>query len=151
MPSLWDLYLDADDAATLLDALVVLEQARAVREPPPIEDLEELLRRLQTVARLSDDDAVLWQREAADREDDAAVDGGRWGHPEVARQLRDSADALARGHRQVAEVASAAARDLADRLAGAPIDEVRRAAEATALAAQELLRRHAEDPDQPAE
>jgi hypothetical protein len=139
--SLWDVYLDADDASTVLDALVVLERHRAVREPPPIEDVEELVRRLTTIARLSDEDAVHWQREAADRAADAEVDGGRWGSTDVAQRMAAVASEVADGYRAVARAADTAANDLEDRLSDVARDELRRAAAQTSEQAEELLRR----------
>lgn len=46
MATIWDLYLDAADAAPILDAAATLERHRWAREPLPLTDL---------AARLEDD------------------------------------------------------------------------------------------------
>lgn len=129
MRSVWDLYLDADDAARLLDAVVVLERHRAVREPLPLEDAALLLERLRRVAEYCGQDAVYWDREAGDRDEAATVDGGRWGSPEVAATMSGVATELASSSRHIAATADVAATDLAARLQdAAPADTTARTA-----------------------
>jgi hypothetical protein len=142
--SIWDLYLDADDAAVVLHALAVVERHRAVREPLPLEDADRLLDRLGTIARIAAEEAVHWQREAADRHEEAEVDGGRWGSVAAAARMRDVAADLADGSREIADAADAAVRDLQARLTDAPPDDAGAAAEAVVLEAQRLLRRYDE-------
>lgn len=120
MISLWDLYLDVADAATVLEAVVVLERHRAVREPLPLENALLLHERLGRVARISAEDAVHWQREADDRHEAAEVDGGRWGSEELAATMSNVATELAETSRHIALVAQAAADDLAPRLTDSP-------------------------------
>jgi hypothetical protein len=136
MRSVWDLYLDADDAHALIDAVVVLERHRAVREPLPLENAELLLERLERVARYCAEDAVYWDREALDRGEAATVDGGRWGSSDVASAMSSVAAELADVSRHIAAVAQTAAQDLQGRLSAAPtvpqraataaVDEARR-------------------------
>lgn len=118
MPSVWDLYLDADDAEVLLAAIVTLERHRWVREPLPLEDAVALHERLRIVAGIAAEDAVYWAREAEDRQEAASVDGGRWGSPQVARAMAGTAGDLARGSREVEVAARRAATDLGLRLSG---------------------------------
>jgi hypothetical protein len=114
--TVWDLYLDADDAVVLLDAVATLERHRAVREPMPLADAPLLLRRFQTIAGVAEQDAVYWRREADDRREEADTDGGRWGEPRIASIMVTTADDLADGARVIASAASGAASDLAQRL-----------------------------------
>jgi hypothetical protein len=116
--SVWDLYLDADDAAVLFEAVLTLERHRWVREPLPLEDAVALRERLRTIARIAGEDAVYWASEAADRREAAEVDGGRWGSPSLARRMGETAEALSVGSQQVEQAAHEAAEDLAARLAG---------------------------------
>lgn len=118
MPSVWDLYLDANDAVVLLETIVTLERHRWVREPLPLEDAVALHERLQIVAGIAAEDAVYWAREAEDRSEAADVDGGRWGSPEVARTMAATATSLSQGSREVEVAARAAVADLGRRLAG---------------------------------
>jgi hypothetical protein len=53
----WDVYLDANDAATLLHAAVTAERHRWVREPLPFGDVERLLERLRRIASTAAEDA----------------------------------------------------------------------------------------------
>lgn len=116
MVTVWDLYLDANDAAVLLDAVATLERHRAVREPMPLADAAQLLRRLQTIAGIAEQDAVYWRQEAEDRREEAEADGGRWGAPSIASMMVTTADDLADGARVIASAAYGAAADLAQRL-----------------------------------
>jgi hypothetical protein len=116
--TMWDLYLDAADAAVLLDAVATLERHRAVREPLPLADARLLLDRFRTIAGIAEQDAVHWRREADDRREEAAADGGRWGDPMIASTMVGTADDLADGARLVASAAYGAAADLARRLDG---------------------------------
>lgn len=143
---LWDHYLDADDAASLLTAAETLERMRAIREPLPIEDLHLALRRLRIIAELYEEDAGYWQREATDRDEEATVDGGRWASVAVAQRMAASARELAEGSHEIARVADAAVRDLEPRLTGDDAD-VRRAAEATVSEAERLLDRLRDEGD----
>lgn len=114
--SVWDHYLDADDAALLLDAAAVVEHHHAVREPLPLHDAHRLLDRLHTIATLSAEDAVHWQREAEDRREEATADGGRWGRADVAARMATLATATADALADIARVTGAAAADLVARL-----------------------------------
>lgn len=114
--TVWDLYLDADDAVVLLDAVATLERHRAVREPMPLQDALRLLDRFQIIAGVAEQDAVYWRREADDRREEADADGGRWGTPRIASTMVGTADDLADGARVIATAAYAAAADLAARL-----------------------------------
>jgi hypothetical protein len=116
--TVWDLYLDAADAAVLLDAVATLERQRAVREPLPLADARLLLDRFRTIAGVAEQDAVYWRREADDRREEAAADGGRWGSPMIASTMVATADDLADGARVIASTAYGAAADLAQRLDG---------------------------------
>jgi hypothetical protein len=116
--TVWDLYLDAADAAVLLDAVATLERQRAVREPLPLADARLLLDRFRTIAGVAEQDAVYWRREADDRREEAAADGGRWGNPMIASTMVATADDLADGARVIASTAYGAAADLAQRLDG---------------------------------
>ena len=139
--SIWDVYLDAQDAAIVLEALVVLERERAVREPLPLHDAARLLARLRTIARISAEEASYWEAEATERQLEAEVDGGRWGAASVARRMRSVADGLAEGSRVIATAALAAVDDLHPRLTEPASEEVRAAAEATVEEARALLAR----------
>ena len=112
----WDVYLDADDAATLLRAAETLERNRWVREPLPLSDVGRLLERLREIAVIAEEDAQHWTFEAEDRLDEARGDGGRWGSADAATSMAVTALALADGSREVHEAARAAADDLAARL-----------------------------------
>jgi hypothetical protein len=112
----WDVYLDADDAATLLAAAEILERNRWVREPLPWSDVARLLERLRKIADIAEEDARHWRFEAEDRLEESRGDGGRWGDPEVATRMAVTALALADGSREVHEAARAAAEDLAARI-----------------------------------
>ena len=112
----WDVYLDADDAATLLGAAEILERNRWVREPLPWSDLARLLERLPKIAHIAEEDARHWRFEAEDRLEESRGDGGRWGNAEVATRMAVTALALADGSREVHDAARAAADDLAARL-----------------------------------
>lgn len=118
MPSVWDLYLDADDATVLLEAIVTLERHRWVRQPLPLEDAVALHERLQIVAGIAAEDAVYWAREAEDRREAAGVDGGRWGSPGFAHAMAETAASLSRGSREVEVAARTAAADMGPRLDG---------------------------------
>ncbi|MFA9445237.1 hypothetical protein [Egicoccus sp. AB-alg6-2] len=118
MPSVWDLYLDADDAALLFAAIVTLERHRWVREPLPLEDAVALRQRFDVIAGIAGEDAVYWGREAEDRREAATVDGGRWGTPQLAQVMSETAEDLSAGSRKVEVAVLAAAEDLAARLAG---------------------------------
>jgi len=121
--TVWDLYLDAEDAVVLLDAVATLERHRAVREPLPLHDALSLLDRLRTIAGVAEQDAVHWRREADDRREEAAADGGRWGTPRIASTMVGTADDLADGARVIAAASHAAATDLAERLElAAPVE-----------------------------
>lgn len=116
MTTVWDLYLDVDDAGVLLETVAVLERHRAVREPLPLTDVDLLLGRLQIIAGVAEEDAVYWRREAGDRQEEADADGGRWGTPAVAATMVTTATDLADGAGIIAAAAYAAAADLAARL-----------------------------------
>jgi hypothetical protein len=118
VPSVWDLYLDANDATVLLEAIVTLERHRWVREPLPLDDAVALHERLRIVAGIAAEDAVYWAREAEDRREAAGVDGGRWGSPDVAHAMAETAMNLSRGSHEVEAAARAAAADLGGRLVG---------------------------------
>lgn len=118
--TIWELYLDADDAVVLLDAVATLERHRAVREPMPLADAVLLLDRFQTIAGVAEQDAVYWRREADDRREEADADGGRWGKPRIASTMAGTADDLADGARVIAGAAYGAATDLARRLDARP-------------------------------
>jgi hypothetical protein len=114
----WDIYLDADEAAPLLHAAATLERHRWVREPLPFSDVRSLLTRLRKIADLAAEDARHWAFEAEDRIEESRADGGRWGSPAAATTMAVTASALAEGSQEVHEAASAAAVDLAARLEG---------------------------------
>lgn len=116
MASVWDLYLDADDAAVLFAAIVTLERHRWVREPLPLEDADALHERLRVIAGIAGEDRVYWSREAEDRSDAATVDGGRWGSPQLAATMAETARMLSAGSADVEVAARSAAEDLAERL-----------------------------------
>lgn len=139
--SIWDLYLDVDDAATVLEAAAVLEQHRAVREPLPLDDARRLLGRLRTIARISAEESAYWAEEADVRREEAAVDGLRWGSTRIAARMCEIARELADGSRRIATVSLAAADDLAARLPERPSPEVRAAADATRREVEQLLAR----------
>ncbi len=141
VPALWDRYLDVADAEVLLHAVAELERLRAVREPLPLGDLDDLLARLQVVAGIARDEAIHWQLEARERRLEAGVDGGRWGTPQVARQMTAIAEELAAGSTRIAEVAQAATEDLAPRLGPSAVEAVRVAEAATAQEIERLLQR----------
>lgn len=140
--SIWDVYLDTHDAAIVLEALVVLERERAVREPLPVHDAARLLGRLRTVARISAEEATFWDAEALERRLEAEVDGGRWGSRTTAERMRSVAESLAEGCRAIATAALAAVDDLAPRLTEPSSDAARQAAAATVEEARALLARH---------
>lgn len=144
MISIWDVYLDADDAALLLSSVATLERHRAVREPLPVNDTATLLPRLRKMATLYREEAEFWQREADDRELEAEVDGGRWGTPDMALVMRDIASELSAGSMRISSAAAIAAEDLAPRLLDVSLTLSREAATATALEARRLLDRHDE-------
>ncbi len=138
MVTVWDLYLDAEDAVVLLDAVATLERHRAVREPMPLHDALSLLDRFRTIAGVAEQDAVYWRREADDRREEADADGGRWGTPQIASTMVRTADDLADGARVIAAASHAAATDLAARLeAAAPVDGAPAGAEVIRLADHE--------------
>lgn len=141
VPALWDRYLDVSDAQILLHAVAELERLRAVREPLPLGDLDELLARLQAVAGIARDEAIHWQLEARERRLEASVDGGRWGTPDVARQMTAVAEELAAGSTRIAQAAQAATEDLAPRLGPEAVEAVRVAEAATAQEVERLLQR----------
>jgi hypothetical protein len=116
----WDVYLDADDAASLLHAAVTLERHRWVREPLPFSDVDRLLERLRKIASLAVDDARNWQFEAEDRLEESRADGGRWGSPQAATAMAVTALALAEGSKEVHEAVRAAVADLAPRIEPRP-------------------------------
>jgi hypothetical protein len=116
----WDVYLDADEAAPLLRAAATLERHRWIREPLPFSDVDRLLARLRKIADLSAEDARHWGFEAEDRIEESRADGGRWGSPAAATTMAVTASALAEGSQEVHEAAAAAAADLAGRLEGRP-------------------------------
>jgi hypothetical protein len=116
----WDVYLDADDASTLLHAARTLERHRWVREPLPFDDVARLLARLRLIAELAAEDAENWKLETEDRVEESRADGGRWGDRTSATAMAVTALALADGSREVREAASAAAADLATRIANRP-------------------------------
>jgi hypothetical protein len=142
--SIWDVYLDAADAAVMLQAIEVLERHRAVREPLPIEDTATLLPRLRRIARLYADEARSWAHEQEDRGLEAEADGGRWGSPEAARRMRDTAEQLSAGSSRIAATAARAADDLEPRLADVPGDLVHEAQQRLLHEARRLLERHDE-------
>ena len=146
MTSIWDLYLDAADAADLLHAVAVLERHRAIREPLPLQDAAALLDRLRVVAGIAAEEAIHWDHESEDRGLEAQVDGGRWGSPEVARTMAHVGAELADGSRQIARAAEAAARDLAPRLVEPGPDGVEVAVEASTQDVQRLLSRSPRPP-----
>lgn len=121
--SVWDHYLDVRDAAVLLDAAAVVERHHAVREPLPLEDPRRLLDRLRTIATLCGEDAVHWAREAGDRREDAAVDGGRWGSSAVAAHMAELAEGTVAAFTEIATLTAAAADDLAARLGATERDD----------------------------
>lgn len=116
MATIWDLYLDAADAAPILDAAATFERHRWVREPLPLTDVERLLARLRTIATIAAEDVDNWGFEAEDRLVEARGDGGRWGSPEAATRMATIALGLVEGSREVLEAARAATDDLAARL-----------------------------------
>lgn len=116
MVTVWDLYLDANDASRVLTAFATLEAQRAVREPLPMSDAVALLGRLQTIGGVAEEDAVYWRREAEDRSEEVHGGGGRWGDPAVARTMVATATGLADGASSIAAAALEAAADLAARL-----------------------------------
>lgn len=117
--SVWDLYLDVDDARAILAAAATVEEHRAVREPLPLDDPRRLLERLRTIATLFEQDALHWADEAADRREEAAVDGGRWGDVATAARMAAIAEGTVTSALEVADAAAAAAVDLGARLATA--------------------------------
>jgi hypothetical protein len=120
--ALWDVYLDAADAAPVLHAVTTLERHRAVREPLPFDDADRLLERLAMVASIAEEEAVYWRREAVDRHEETAGGGGRWGDADIAGRMATSAHLLADGSVEVALAAHAAAQHLADRLRASRVD-----------------------------
>lgn len=151
MRSIWDVYLDAGDAAALLHAVAVIERHRAVREPLPLDDAARLLERLAIVGGIARDEAVYWDREAEDRRLEAEVDGGRWGTVEVAHRMAQIAADLAAGSREIAAACEAATTDLAPRLPTEPRREVAAADDAMAETVRRLLEGHPDrDPGSPA-
>jgi hypothetical protein len=116
----WDVYLDADEAAPLLHAAATLERHRWVREPLPFGDVRALLTRLRKITDLAAEDARHWGFEAEDRLEESRGGGGRWGSAEAATTMAVSATALAEGSREVHEAAAAAVADLAARLEDRP-------------------------------
>ncbi|MCC5949507.1 MAG: hypothetical protein JJT89_13740 [Nitriliruptoraceae bacterium] len=112
MIGLWDLYLDARDAGVVLQAIATLERHRAVREPLPLDDVATLLERFVLVARIAEEEAVHWRREADDRRAEAMADGGRWGSAAQADEMTRVADTLAEGSVELALAAQAAAEDI---------------------------------------
>ncbi|GGI04743.1 hypothetical protein [Egicoccus halophilus] len=118
MASVWDLYLDADDAALLFAAIVTLERHRWVREPLPLDDAVALRERFNTIARIAGEDALYWSQEADDRREAAEVDGGRWGTAQLAQVMSETAADLAAGSRKVEVAVQAAAEELSARMAG---------------------------------
>lgn len=120
MTQVWDVYLDADDAAALLHAAETLERHRWVREPLPFSDVERLLGRLRKIASIAGEDARHWGFEAQDRLEEARADGGRWGSPQAAATMAVTASALADGARETLEVVRAAVDDLAARVHDRP-------------------------------
>lgn len=149
MASIWDLYLDVDDAADLLRALEVMERHRAVREPLPLSDPPRLLERLRIVAGIAAEEAGHWENEAQDRRLEADVDGGSWGSVETARRMAAVAEGLAAGSREIARTAQAAAQDVAGRLPGPGTvpPAVQAAEDVTAREVQDLLARHPRKPE----
>lgn len=144
MISIWDVYLDADDATLLLSSIATLERHRAVREPLPVNDTATLLRRLRKMASLYREEGEFWQREADDREIEAEVDGGRWGTPDMALVMRDIASELSAGSIRISSAAEIAAEDLAPRMLDVSLALSQEAADATAREARQLLERHDE-------
>lgn len=120
MAQVWDVYLDAGEAASLLHAAVTLERHRWVREPLPFSDVARLLERLQKISSLAAEDAGYWQMEAEDRIEESQADGGRWGSPEAATTMAVTAQALADGSREVHAAVVTAAADLAARIESRP-------------------------------
>jgi hypothetical protein len=116
----WDVYLDADDAAVLLHAAATLEQHRWVREPLPFTDVDRLLARLRKIETLAAEDARHWGYEAEDRLEESRADGGRWGSVEAATTMAVTALGLAEGSGAVLEAVRAAVDDLAARLEDRP-------------------------------
>jgi len=136
---IWDLYLDVEDAAAVLRAVATLERHDAVREPLPLEDAARLLERLRTVARIAEEETTSWGYEAEDRREEARADGGRWGCAEVAATMLRIALERAGRCREVADTATAAADDLAVRLADGTSAAVAEAERATWEQARRLL------------
>lgn len=120
MAQVWDVYLDAGEAAPLLHAAATLERHRWVREPLPFGDVDRLLTRLRKIADLAAEDARHWRFEADDRVEESRGGGGRWGSEPAATTMAVTASALAEGSQEVHEAALAAARDLAARLESRP-------------------------------
>jgi hypothetical protein len=116
----WDVYLDAGEAAVLLHAAATLERHRWVREPLPFGDVERLLERLRKIADLAAEDTQHWRFEADDRVEESRGGGGRWGSEKAATTMAVTATALAEGSQEVHEAAHAAAQDLAERLENRP-------------------------------
>lgn len=116
----WDVYLDAADAAVLLRAAETLERHRWVREPLPFADVDRLLERLRKIARLAVEDTRNWRYEAEDRLEESRGGGGRWGSAEAATTMALTAAALADGSEEVLVTVRAAADDLAARIADRP-------------------------------
>lgn len=116
----WDVYLDAEDAAALLHAAATLERHRWTREPLPFSDVARLLERLRRIADLAAEDAGHWRFEAEDRLEESRGGGGRWGSEEAATTMVLTAAALADGSAEVHAAARAAADDLAARLEDRP-------------------------------
>lgn len=141
MPALWDRYLNVSDAEILLNAVAELERMRAVREPLPLGDLDEVLARLQVIASVAGDEAIHWQLEARERRLEASVDGGRWGTPQCARRMTEIAEELSAGSSQIARAAQAATEDLAPRLGPEAVEAVRVAEAATEREVARLLKR----------
>lgn len=140
--AIWDLYLDPEDAALILEAAVILERHRAAREPLPFGDAARLLGRLRTVALIAADEANAWRSEAEERRLEAAADGGRWGSVFAAQRMQQVAQELADSSQLIATAALAAADDLAPRLTEPPDESTRRAAAATVEEARVLLARY---------
>lgn len=145
MTSIWDVYLDASDAADLLHAVAVVERHRAVREPLPLDDAARLLERLGIVGGIARDEAVHWDHESEDRRLEAEVDGGRWGSVEVAHRMAEVAVELAAGSREIAASCAVACTDLAPRLQADPRREAAAVDAAIAETARRLLEGHPDD------
>ncbi len=141
MPALWDRYLDVADAEILLNAVAELERLRAVREPLPLGDLDEVLARLQVIAGVASDEAIHWQLEARERRLEASVDGGRWGTPQFARRMTEIAEELGAGSTRIARAAQSATEDLAPRLGPEAEEAVRIAEAATEREVARLMQR----------